>query len=1108
MTSRLANQVEISRRFLRSIRIDADYGRLDAIEGFVLQPSARLALEIVAKHLLETQQRAFTWTGPYGGGKSSLALLLASLVSPEKRLRQAAKAAAQLERNSLILRAFEATDDKSWTVLPIVGKRASVSEEIAAKLDTLPYRRKRDSKVRRNVIAELTALAESPARRGVLLLVDELGKFLEYAARQDEDVYFYQELAEAASRSRGRLVVIGILHQPFEQYASRLDRDARDEWAKVQGRFIDISLAAGSDEVLDLIGKAITAPRQEKERASVANQVAKSISVRRSVVGADLGERLNACWPLHPVTAILLGPSAKRRFGQNERSVFGFLNSAEPSGFREYLETTAAQPFEYYSPWHYWEYLRTNFEPAILSSPDGHRWALGVEAVERAEAKADLNQVRLVKTVALIEIFRNGSGLAADNDTLHSCFDDLSPRGLQSALDGLSKLSILIFRKHLSSWGIYAGSDFDIEAATQRALSDLGEHALELVVKTANFTPVLAKRSYQQRGSMRFFGRTLLTVDQLDSFVENYKPKRDLAGDFILVLPTRNCTGKQLRQKVLTMSSHPGAARMVIGVPLDANTIVSTATELVALEHVARTYTELETDRVAAREINARLEAYHIELETALRDSFASADWFWTGSPFDGQGYRILSQMASSICDRLYHKAPIFKSELINREYPSSNSVKARRDLLHRMLSNEDQERLGYEGYPPDAGMYMSILLATKCHREIDGAWKFAKPVSDDLGASLLPLWEETEQLVLRSGTKYSLQQLYDVWAAPPFGLKAGVLPLVALAFYLANRRNIAVYQDGVFTPQINSVQIDEWLQDPSKVEWRYLALDKGQVQFLTELSKGLSRSLKSNVLAEPLDSARALVSFAFALPDWTRRTRSVSSISILVRDNLLRASDPNKVLFLDLPTLLEKKDLKGLSDTLLACLNELSTSYSSMLDRQRSELFLSLDHSGDLTRLRSRAKNIVGASGDFRLDAFILRLSEFTGLSSDIESLISLAASKPPRDWTDHDLQAAGIQLRQWSLDFRKVEALAPIADRPAMREAFAVVFGNARGNKTTSATLDIGEDDAPAIREVVAALKSQRSKAARDRRIFLAALIELGAEMVEEQNGGSKRQ
>src|ERR1044072_4960930 len=187
MSKRLSAVVDISRRFLRSVRIDADYGRLDAIEGFVLQPSSGLALEIVAKHLLETQQRAFFWTGPYGGGKSSLALVLASLVSSDRKLRQAAKLAARLEKNDSILKAFDASDDQSWTVLPIVGKRASFVGELESVIAALPHRRKKAAQNRgaRNVISELVALAESPSTRGVLLLIDELGKFLEHSARQD-----------------------------------------------------------------------------------------------------------------------------------------------------------------------------------------------------------------------------------------------------------------------------------------------------------------------------------------------------------------------------------------------------------------------------------------------------------------------------------------------------------------------------------------------------------------------------------------------------------------------------------------------------------------------------------------------------------------------------------------------------------------------------------------------------------------------------------------------------------------------------------------------------------------------------------------------------------
>ena len=63
------------------------------------------------------------------------------------------------------------------------------------------------------------------------MIIDELGKCLENAAIDStEDIYFFQQLAEAASRTNGNFVVVGILHQPFEAYATALGRQTRDDW--------------------------------------------------------------------------------------------------------------------------------------------------------------------------------------------------------------------------------------------------------------------------------------------------------------------------------------------------------------------------------------------------------------------------------------------------------------------------------------------------------------------------------------------------------------------------------------------------------------------------------------------------------------------------------------------------------------------------------------------------------------------------------------------------------------------------------------------------------------------------------------------------------------
>src|ERR1700761_1979288 len=296
---KLAGAVEISRQFLRSVRIDADFGREDALSGYVCQGTARSLLESMARQLTDTKQRAFTWTGPYGGGKSSLALMLCSLVGPNAKLRVKANELLDLSPDSQVHSAFEAKGH-GWLVVPVVGKRASATSEIAAALATAkgepytPNKRKHP-----DLVAELVAEANQH-RQGVLLVIDELGKFLEASAQEGgDDIYFFQELAEAASRCAGKLVVVGILHQAFEAYASRLGRQARDDWAKVQGRFVDMPLVAATDEVIELVGRAIQVTDGPDLAAAgkFAERIASAVRERRPGTPATLADSLKRCWP-------------------------------------------------------------------------------------------------------------------------------------------------------------------------------------------------------------------------------------------------------------------------------------------------------------------------------------------------------------------------------------------------------------------------------------------------------------------------------------------------------------------------------------------------------------------------------------------------------------------------------------------------------------------------------------------------------------------------------------------------------------------------------------------------------------------------------------------
>ncbi len=1097
----LSDVVTISRQFLRSVRIDTDVGREDALSGYICQGTASSLLESMARQITETRQRAFTWTGPYGGGKSSLALMLCSLVGGQPKVRAKAKQLLGFPDDSLVHTAFEAKGD-GWLVVPVVGKRADVVQELSAALAKargLPAQRKKQP----DVVGELVEAAECHPQ-GVLVVIDELGKFLEASAQEGGDIYFFQELAEAASRCSGKLVIVGILHQAFEAYASRLGRQSRDEWAKVQGRFVDIPLVAAADEVIELVGKAIKVedPPSLGEVSKFADKIAAAIRTRRPGTPATLADSLRACWPLHPVTTALLGPISRRRFGQNERSTFGFLASREPLGFVEFLNGYEAQWSTMYGPAMYWDYLRANLELAIVASPDGHRWAQCCDAVERAEAKGTDVHVKLTKTIALIEMFRNGSGLVAEESVLAVSTPGVDEEQIRKALEELSDWKVLIERKHLGAWGIYAGSDFDIEGAINLARGEIGEPDLEHISTLSDLQPVLAKRHYQKTGTMRWFTRGIIRLEEVEKVVEQFELTGSSAGAFLLCLPPPGQTVRSAEHRVRHASAITRIESLLLGTPKNAERIIELSLELAASQRVMKTRPELDGDSVARREIVGRIEAVRASLEEELADAFELSKWYSHGAAVETKSSTALSVIASDIVEKVYEKAPHIFSELINREGPSSNSVKARKDLMNRMVTHGHLPKLGYESFPADAGLYFTVLNDPGLHRSRgEEGWGFGGPDYSARGKSYETFWWQTKAK-LAEGKSVTLKELYTAWALPPFGIRAGVMPVLSLAFYLANRSSLALYVNGVFTPDLNDAVVDEWTLDPSRIRFQHVEASKDKAKLVDALAKTVSDRSSTEVGAAPLDVARGLVGLVVGLPGWTKRTMTVSSRAQQVRAMLLKASDPLRVLFSDLPTLLEAQDPATLNTRLQAVTDELSGAYHRMLASVRAHLLGALDHGErQLDDLHKRAGTVKGMTGDFKLDAFATRLGTYDESDETVESFISLAIDKPQAAWVDRDIDAAMAKLAAWAVDFRKAETMAPLRGRPSTRRLIGVVFGASHGQDATG-FVDISETDTPAIDRLV---KQFLAKAQGEREeVILAALAEAGAMLIKQQGKG----
>ena len=1112
MIMMLSDVTTVAQRFQRSVRVDTDHDSPAALDGFICHESNRTVLDTMARLISESGQRAFTWTGPYGGGKSSLALALAAMVSCEARQRK--QIFEELGKPAALRKAL-ATGKDDWLVVPVVGRRSdpvedirdAVSSAIMAEPGRARTKKRKSDATGRDVISRLEDEATSRASGGVLMIIDEMGKFLEGARSDTIDIHFFQELAEAANRCEGKLIVLGILHQSFEQYASRLGRETQDEWAKVQGRFIDIPIITAVDEVIDLIGRAIVRDTKQKIDRKVSKTVADAIAKRRPGSCPDLTARLEACWPLHPVTAALLGPISRGKYAQNERSVFGFLGSVEPLGFQEFLRETAAASGDLFGPDRLWDYLRANLEPAIMASPDGHRWAQGVESIERCEARGSALHIRLAKVIAVINLFRNGSGIMAEQAILRSCSGGAAAREVDAALHDLASWSVTVFRNHLDAWAIYAGSDFDIHSAVEAARTRNPVLDFKKLGRLAHMSPLLAKEHYYTTGTLRWFETGLVALADCENTVTKFKPSEGAVGKFLLVIASEDNTAKQCRQICADASLKAVEYPVAVGFPHNAWLLCDLGLELTALEAVQRNSPELEGDAVARRELRARLSAITARFEEELRTALSAAEWYVGGALDKLEDERSLSRLVSVLANSTFKDAPVIRSELINRIKPSSNTQAAVRQLLYRMIEGAGQEHLGIEGFKAERGLYSTVLGATGLHSDRSGSYAFNPPHGNHKsGKSFVPMWKAATDLLKAAQDPVSLASIYTIWTSPPYGIRQGLLPVLAMAFILAQRGSIAVYVEDMFQPELNEVVADKLLQDARQIKLRRVSLGKQSKRYLRELAATISEQTGRPLEPDVLSVASELVRFSFNQPPWTRRTKSVTETAQKVRRVLLHASDPHQTLFVDLPLIFDGETEARIGSSLAAALEELGDAYPNMLADLQRKMLKALGHKSqdDLSRLRKRAETVSGLTGDFRLDAFATRLMKFHGTEENMESIASLAVNKPPRDWSDRDPEQAALVLAEFALKFRHAEVLAGIKDREPTRHALGIVFGTGERGHTVMKSFDIDAEEEAEVEAIANTLLGKLNGKSTDYHLVLAALARIGSRLLEQELEG----
>ena len=755
-----------------------------------------------------------------------------------------------------------------------------------------------------------------------------------------------------------------------------------------------------------------------------------------------------------------------------------------------------------------------------MASPDGHRWALAVDALERCQGLGgDELQSLLLKTIALLDLFKERSGLVASAEALQLALPKYPSGQIQIALDQSQAWSLIVHRKFNDSYSVFEGSDFDIDDAVGRVLEATDDVDFIRLNAIADLQPIVAKRHYHETGALRWFDVAIAPLADAKSAADDYRPQNGSLGAFLLAVPTQGEATDQIQQTAQCAVDGIKEWDLVIGVPQETLDFTSLVRELLAIEQVRDESPELQGDRVARREIEARVSTLRGLIESELNQAFGAALWYAKDCPPKCFTEAELNGLASDLAGRRFHASPRLNNELLNRVKPSSNAVAARNFLLRKMVMNEGQARLGIDGFPAEGGLFASLLEATGLYHQTSDGWRFVAPTLEGNDpCNLRPAWREaTAFLESNKQRTVSVAEIYDIWRSPPLGIKEGLLPVLAVAFIQSRRRQLAFYRQNVFQARVTDLDVDYLAKDSSDVQLRWMDLSDRSRDLLSDMA-GIVRALdKENTLTdlEPIDVAKGLVAIHDRLPPWVGRTQGLSANAKRVRQLFKQASDPNRLIFNDIPQLLSNGmessqgvTLRYVSDNVREGLTELQQAYPAMLHRLRETLLAELQvpnaSAPMLAELRARAENIRELGGDHRIEAFLIRLAQFTGTDDDMEGLASLAANKPPRNWVDTDIDRATVELAEMAQRFMRVEAYAHVKGRSNKRHSMAVTVGMSGRPTTIHDEFDVLSLDRPQVDALISEMNRALKDTGEERRnIILAALAELSARYLNGTSG-----
>lgn len=796
----------------------------------------------------------------------------------------------------------------------------------------------------------------------LFIFIDEFGKFLEFAAQNEpeKELYFIQQLAEFVNNPDTNIVLFTTVHQNFDAYSLALTQSQKQEWSKVKGRFKEITFNEPVEQLLFLASEHLAIrPSTKKHSEEISKTVdllikSKTFNVNEDYV-SEIAEKL---FPLDSFSSYIITLSLQK-YGQNERSLFSFLESTDHTGLFQHIQAKES----FYSIADVYDYLTFNYHSFLNSryNPDFSAWKSIKTALENVEASFDDNipdYLKIIKTIGLLTINAK-TGACLDKNFLKSyCERNLGIKNSIYLIDSLENKKIIIYRNYSSRFVLFEGTDLDIQTALIEAGGKVDDvtDVVTLLNRYFQLPPVIAKKVTYETGTPRLFDYKI-SSQPIDDI-----PKDEIDGFINLIF-----NETEILEEVIQHSSKNTEAVLYCYYK-NSKAIKELLFEI---EKTRKVIDENSDDKVAIRELNNIVLHQQNLLSHKILNNFNGAksevEWIFKGEILIIKNKREFNSRLSEICKVIYEKSPIFNNELVNKHKISPSIHTAKKHYFKALCNNWDKPQLGFpsDKFPPEKTIYLSLLENNNISLYVDKLDNNNFPNNrnrfDDL-------WLHSQSFLESAKiSKRKVSEFKTLLNQKPFKLKQGLIDFWLPSFLFIKRDDFALFGEHGFIPYINDEVLDLLVKNPEQYEIKTFVIEGVKLDIFNSYRIFLNQDSKEKLTnTNFIETIRPFLTFYKSLPDYSKNTKRLTKEGMNIRDAIASSKDPEQTFFEDFPQALgysiskiqsSSEDLQSYSIKLQSAIKDLRTCYDELINRV--EDFILSDIVGEKISFQDYKKNL-----------------------------------------------------------------------------------------------------------------------------------------------------